>query len=239
MSNTLLPNTYTPCTTQNNVCDIPSPGSYVVAYKSNNNTGNIHFRDTNKSIECNNYIFGDPAANTEKECLIMPFPKSMTSLQFDPNTGLPVASSGYQHCADELSTCDPSKLDSSIGNNPVDILFGTNGKFVYSNIIGPVDCSTTIFGDPAPNSHKVCLWRPSSISPSHGPTPPTPSPTPSPPTPSPSTPSIIIPIFPQPSPSIIPKSKIGLIIGLIVGFVLILIIIIIIIAMSKKKHNKK
>lgn len=231
-TNPIIPDTYTICATEGGTC--PANVPTIVGYTATNDTTDIYFRDTNTPVNCSTSIFNDPAPYVVKKCLKLQFPDSMMKLSYDPASGLPVESLGFKLCSDEGTICDPSKLDPSVGDNPVDIMFGAKGIYEYAQIIGPVSCSTTVFGDPAPHETKKCLWRLSQVSPPSQPPSQPPSPSPGPgPGPGPG------PQQPIPSPGIPPKSKTGLIIGLTVGFIFLIIIIVVIIFMMKKKSKKK
>lgn len=234
MSQTQLPpNTYTFCAKEGSVCPVPSDEPTLIAYKTVDNTGNIYFRGVTGPVDCDSSVFGDPLIGTPKECLKFTYPSSINTLQYDPITGLPVATSGFQVCADEGTICDPAKLNPAVGNTPVDVVFGANDHFNYARISGSIDCTTPIFGETAPEhkGQRVCLWRPAAPIPSA----PAPAPIPPPPSsisPSPITPSPITP--PKPFHT---KSKTGLIITIVIGLVSLVIIIIIIIILFLK-HNR-
>ena len=240
MTKPLIPDTYTACAVEGDVCPVPSNVPTIVGYTTVNEDADIYFRDVKDPIECKTGIFGDPAPFVAKKCLKLPFPEAMLKLAYDPVSGLPVESLGFKHCAHAGAICDPSRLDPSVSNKPVDIMYGAEGKYTYAQIIGPVNCTDTVFGDPAPYKAKKCLWRiPPSTSPITPPTPspPPPTPSPSPPfTPPEPEPPIISP--PKHAPPVPPKSKIGLILGLVFGFILLIIIIVIIIFIMKKKSKK-
>lgn len=217
MAQTILPNTYIKCANENETCKINTLSS--VSYKATDNTGQIYFRDSSVPMMCDNVNFGNPDAGKLKECSTLPVPYSITSLKYDPVTGLPDKSSGFNICAIEGSICNPSLIDTSVNSNtPIDILFGADKNYTYANIIGSIDCMDTVFGDVASNNkgNRVCLWRKStpqnaglstfsltsaklhpSPSPSFPPSsPPPPQPSPPPPQPSPPPPSPFIPIVP-------------------------------------------
>lgn len=232
MSQTQLPpNTYTPCATENTVCPVPSNEPTLIAYKPDISNGDIYFRGVTGPVDCNNTNFGDPEFNTPKQCLKFTYPTSINTLQYDPVTGLPVATSGFQVCADEGYICDPAKLNPAVSNLPVDVIFGANKHYNYARFVGSAECTSTVFGETSQDKgQRQCLWRPAApipLSPSPSPGP-SPGPSPSNITPSPTSP---------PGPSV--KSKTGLIITIIIGLVILIIFIIIIALFLKKEHKNK
>ena len=206
-----LSSAFQQCATENSTCPISSPSA--VAFVATDYTGDIFYRNPTADIVCNTSSFGgDPSLGHSKDCYSLQLPSDVAnpdSTFYDAN-GNP---SNWTVCGPENQTCNP------LGTTPVDILFGSQKKFVYTNAAS-VPCETKIFGDPNPYVPKQCFWRTSSVNPG----PPGPSP-PGPPGPQPPGP---------PSP---PRSRAALYIILAISGIILLIIIIAIIIMLTKKHN--
>uniref|UniRef100_A0A6C0LQE0 Uncharacterized protein n=1 Tax=viral metagenome TaxID=1070528 RepID=A0A6C0LQE0_9ZZZZ len=139
----LLTSAYTKCTDENGICVIPGPDKKSIAYSTKDGQTQINYRNNNQSISCDNSIFGDPVPKTLKMCSVANIPP----ITYD--NGLP---NGFIKCADEGKICDPKN------DRANDILYGANGSFIYANAPNVI-CSTTVFGDPAPNSNKSCYYR--------------------------------------------------------------------------------
>lgn len=144
----------------------------------------------NGPVACSNAVFGDPAPGYGKTCSVgvaaTPAPvlpeKPAPDLPQTPAPGTGVPASWTQ-CATEDNICAFS--------GSAQVRYGTADKFVIKSLTGPVSCSNTVFGDPAPNYGKSCSISSGSADPA-----PTPAPAPinpSTPAPAPSTPSNPVP----------------------------------------------
>ena len=202
--------TYTKCASEGATC--PVTGIESVAYSAIDGAGGIYYRNTNKSLVCNDIPYGgDPAPNHVKQCSSMTIPSDIAnpSATFFDATGNP---NGWTKCASENQICNPNVSE------PVDILFGAQKSFVYANA-NQTPCSSRIFGDPKIDVVKGCYWRKPGIPL----VPVTPGLSP------------IIPVTPSPVPSSNKTLKFTLIgIGSIILLVIIILIIYVIIKRSKK-----
>ena len=208
---------YSQCATENQQCSFTGPMS--IAYTAATTTSPAYYRNAPNGIPCNNTTFGDPSPNNPKQCLISNIPTDIVYV-----SGIPTS---FTKCADEKQTCNPGT------SNPVDILYGANGSYVYANATS-VPCNNTIFGDPSPNNPKACYWRiptQTSLAPPMSPQAPI-APT------QPIAPAPLAPIGPQPSPS--PRKRISTTDIIIIIVVILLVLIMIILAiyfLAKRKRG--
>ncbi|MFC1436296.1 family 78 glycoside hydrolase catalytic domain [Streptacidiphilus sp. N1-3] len=125
---TTLPGSWTPCAAETGTCGFS--GTRTVAFGAR---GQFHYATLTGPVACGNAVFGDPAPGTQKQCYLQPAPP---------------AAGAWQHCADETGTCSFS--------GAATVAFGAGGSFNYATAVGGASCSSTVFGDPAPDVHKVC-----------------------------------------------------------------------------------
>ena len=104
------------------------------------------YRSFENVAACNAAAFGgDPAPNARKTCRFIVAP--------DPIGYLP-ASPHWAECAKEGQVC---RLD---GKRKV--VFGTGSTWVVETFVKDIECTTGVFGDPAPGKVKACrVLRPS------------------------------------------------------------------------------
>jgi hypothetical protein len=57
--------TWTYCATESETCQVPLDGIYRVRYGAN---GRYSYSQVQDQVQCNNYVFGDPAPGTRKTC---------------------------------------------------------------------------------------------------------------------------------------------------------------------------
>jgi hypothetical protein len=176
--------TWTACATEGGTCNVS--GTAEVRY----GTATQYVTKTvTGPVTCSNTVFGDPAPNYGKSCSIATVPAASAMPTPAPATPVPtppVASATWTSCATEGGTCNVS--------GTATVRYGTATAFVTKVVTGPVACSNTVFGDPAPTYGKSCsIASAVTSSPAPTPAPTTPSPSPSPaPTPTPT---------PAPSPA--------------------------------------
>lgn len=161
---------YNFCSAETGTCELSSPRS--VAYAAVDKTGSIFYRNLSGTVNCNDNTFGDPSPGHAKACYAASLPTDFASGQIFDTNGNPTGE--WKNCGTENSgTCNPLQA------NPVDIIYGAAGHYVYANALA-APCGNNIFGDPAPGHVKSCWWRPStSVGPNPapvGPTPPAPIP---------------------------------------------------------------
>jgi hypothetical protein len=165
---------WTVCATEDGTCNVS--GTAEVRY----GTATQYVTKTvTGPVACSNTVFGDPAPGYGKSCSIasvstsspMPAPAPAT-----PAVVTPIVSLTWTPCANEGGTCNVS--------GTATVRYGTATQYVTKTVTGPVACSNTVFGDPAPNYGKTCSIASAvtgSPSPSPSPSPtPTPTPTPAP-----------------------------------------------------------
>jgi len=95
--------------------------------------GRFNYKIATDSISCSTSIFGDPAYGITKAC----FYKTL------------VGPPGYTFCSDEWAVCSFSGTRK--------IAFGIDGSFNYKTFSSPVNCTTSVFGDPAYGFRKACF----------------------------------------------------------------------------------
>lgn len=78
--------------------------------------------------------------------------------------------SGWTACATEGGTCSFT--------GTMQVRYGANGSYVTKTLTGPVQCSNTVFGDPAPKVVKSCSYTAPTASTTPPPTTTTPTPAP-------------------------------------------------------------
>ncbi len=89
------------------------------------------YRNARDGIDCSNHVFGDPAPNVRKVCLI-----------YDP----------WIRCASEGQQCRFS------GNK--EVIYGKNGTWTSGEVHnGGVRCANDVFGDPLPGVVKECRYK--------------------------------------------------------------------------------
>jgi hypothetical protein len=120
-------------------------------------------------VSCSNSVFGDPAPGYAKSC-------SIGTVAISAIPAPTPAPATWAACATEGGTCNVS--------GTAEVRYGTATQYVTKTVTGPVACSNTVFGDPAPDQAKTCsigVTSPLTPSPSPSPSPtPTPTPTPTP-----------------------------------------------------------
>ena len=100
------------------------------------------YRNLENSAQCNASVFGsDPAPGKRKRCRYQAAPSPIGYLPAPP---------AWATCAQEGGTCN---LD---GKHKV--AFGTGSQWVMETFIGGIECSTGVFGDPAPGKRKECRF---------------------------------------------------------------------------------
>ena len=125
--------TWTQCATEGGVCNIP--GSGQVRYGA---SGAYVTQSVTNSIECSNAFFGDPAPGVVKAC------------EYLTETPPPPPTAGWTHCADENGTCNIPGTGQ--------VRYGASGAYVTLSAANSIECSNTIFGDPAPGVAKACEY---------------------------------------------------------------------------------
>lgn len=164
------------------------PGPRSVAYAAVDKTGSIFYRNLSGTVNCNSGTFGDPSPGHTKACYAAVLPSDFVSRQIFDASGNPTE---WKNCATENSgACNPQQ------SQPVDIIYGANGHYVYANAL-EAPCNNSIFGDPSPGHVKNCWWRASIPV---GPIPPAPIP------PAPIPPAPITPIGPPVSCPNVPST---------------------------------
>jgi hypothetical protein len=122
---------WTQCAAENATCSFS--GTRVVRYGANSS---YFYRTATSSIACNNATFGgDPIFGTAKHCDYSSQP---------PNNG-------WTQCASENGTCSFSGIR-AVG-------YGANGSFFYRTATSSIACNNATFGDPIPNTAKVCYYK--------------------------------------------------------------------------------
>jgi len=132
-----LSNVYKFCADDGKQCNITQPSS--VAYKPDNSTAPVIYRNADKSFTCKN-----PEENGGPvKCYTTVIP----SVKYQD--GVPV---DYIKCSDQNSICEPNN-----NNEPANILYGSDGKYNYVSAY-EVECDNQTLGDPNPNVAKKCYW---------------------------------------------------------------------------------
>ncbi len=127
------PSGYTQCAAEGATCAVPGQAAQV-AYGAN---GSFTYKVLSGSVACSNATFGDPAANTVKNCYLAP-------------AGAP--SSDWTKCGGEGQTC------ATVAGQPV--AYGARGAFTYAVADGTTACGTPAFGrDPVFGEAKDCYTR--------------------------------------------------------------------------------
>ena len=100
------------------------------------------YRNLENSAQCTAGVFGsDPAPGKRKRCRYQVAPSPIAYLPAPP---------AWVVCAQEGGTCN---LD---GKRKV--AFGTGSNWVLESFVGGIECSTGVFGDPAPGKRKECRF---------------------------------------------------------------------------------
>jgi hypothetical protein len=137
---------YTLCAPYLGTCEFTG-GPRSVAYTATDTSGKTYYRNPTTSIPCSDIYFGNPSAANDKHCVMTDIPAYTTD-----TSGKPV---GFTWCANDGGTCSPSN-----NNKPADILYGTNGSYVYAHAISlPCDGNVLQGGKGGPGL--ACYWRPS------------------------------------------------------------------------------
>lgn len=99
------------------------------------------YRTYENSTQCNVAAFGDPAPGKRKRCryLVAPAP-----IAYRP------AAPQWVTCAQEGQTCGLS--------GKARVAFGTGSNWVAETFVHGIECSTAVFGDPAPGKRKECRY---------------------------------------------------------------------------------
>jgi hypothetical protein len=171
--------TWNQCATEGGTCNFS--GTSQVRYGTSTR---YVTKSVTGPVACSNAVFGDPAPGYAKTCSVgVPLASTVTP---SPAPAPAPAPGTWTQCATEGGTCNFSGTTS--------VRYGTATAYVTKSVTGPVACSNTVFGDPAPGYGKTCSIGGDPLSsPSTPSTPvttdPTPTPTPTP-SPSPSTPVV-------------------------------------------------
>lgn len=95
---------------------------------------------------CSTSVFGDPAYGVTKHCEVR------ASGFGGWGDGGP-SDGGWTRCADENDRCE-------VSGGRIQVRFGTDGRYVYRDVYGGLDCSIESFGrDPYPGRKKQCEAR--------------------------------------------------------------------------------
>lgn len=113
------------CAPENGECNFS--GEQRVAYGID---GRWTYRNARDGIDCNNRVFGDPAPNQVKICMI-----------YNP----------WVRCAAEGQPCRFQ------GNK--EVVYGKNGTWTSGVYRDGVRCSNEVFGDPLPGVVKECRYK--------------------------------------------------------------------------------
>jgi len=124
--------TWTRCANEDQVCRFT--GTRQIRYGIN---GSYNYQTATGSINCTNVVFGDPAFGADKYC-------DYAQTDSEP----PPAAGEWVRCAAEDQTCYfPGTLQ---------VRYGANGSYAYRTATGSVQCSNSVFGDPAYGADKFC-----------------------------------------------------------------------------------
>lgn len=133
------------CANEGEQCRVPGPAK--VRYGAQ---GRYAFQDANRTIRCNNDVFGDPAPDVAKQC---EYQVGLSGLLggggTDPRP--PVAGIGlpWTACANENGQCN--------FRGPGMLRYGAEGRYAYREAINGLACTNDSFGvDPAPGQVKRC-----------------------------------------------------------------------------------
>ena len=148
---------WTTCAQEGQQCSFS--GTRNVRYGANGSWTVRQISASGGGVQCSNSVFGDPAPGTVKTCQL--------------ETVTTTTTTSWTHCASEGALC------SFTGTRRV--RYGADSRWVtrdISAVSGGVQCSNSVFGDPAPGTRKNCqLAASTTTSPTPSPTP-TPTPTP-------------------------------------------------------------
>lgn len=126
---------WTACATEGGTCNVS--GTAQVRYGT---PSQYVTKTVTGPVSCSNDVFGDPAFNQAKNC-------SISTLVVSPMP-TPAPATGWTACATEGGICNIS--------GTMEVRYGTATQYVTKTVTGPVTCSNSVFGDPAPNAVKAC-----------------------------------------------------------------------------------
>ena len=105
------------------------------------------------NVACNNSTFGDPEFGKGKKCFNRVIPDNILSILNTKSVDVSKDTNWYL-CAGENEICN---IPANITN--VDILYGANGIYTYTNVSKPFTCSYKVLGtDPVPGVPKGCFY---------------------------------------------------------------------------------
>lgn len=127
------------CANEGDVCNVP--GATQVRYGAN---GRYAERNTDRSIGCNNALFGDPSPGLAKQC---EYKTGGSTVAAVIDSG--VAALTWDSCAREGERCN--FRGASI------VRYGVTGRYLYREAANGMPCSVEEFGsDPAYGTNKQC-----------------------------------------------------------------------------------
>jgi hypothetical protein len=119
------------CADENQVCSFSGRGTVFYG------VGNAWIVQSHTDgVNCSNVVFGDPARDRAKSCFVL------------LDSGLP---RGVK-CAEENQRCQFA--------GPATVHYGSGASWVTQGHSGGVNCSNSVFGDPALNRAKACYVEP-------------------------------------------------------------------------------
>jgi parallel beta-helix repeat protein len=134
---------WTTCASEGGYCAFS--GTQEVRYGAN---GYYVYKTLSGGTACTNSVFGDPILGTGKTCALRASTSTSTS-----------TAGTWTFCAVEGGYCPLATVD----GDPVaysgtrEMRYGANGSYIYKTVTGgPIPCSNSYFGDPAPGAAKVC-----------------------------------------------------------------------------------
>jgi hypothetical protein len=133
------------CANQDETCRFK--GQALVRYGAE---GRYTYQVARNRILCDVRDFGsDPAQGVLKQC----------AYTYDLNQRDP-GSRGWTHCARENEYCRVP--------GTARMRYGVDGRYVYRDVTGGVQCSVHVFGDPAKGQHKTCEYQGGGRDPGNG-----------------------------------------------------------------------
>jgi hypothetical protein len=127
--------TWTTCAQEGGFCSFS--GTRTIRYGANSSWVTREINSSGGGVECSNAAFGDPAYGIRKSCQLA--------------EGTSTANTSWTFCSNEYELCAFS------GNRPV--RYGVDDDWVIREITasrGGVQCSNSVFGDPAYGIRKRC-----------------------------------------------------------------------------------
>ncbi|WP_428419927.1 right-handed parallel beta-helix repeat-containing protein [Methylibium sp.] len=137
---------WTSCATEGGTCSFS--GTRSVRYGSST----LYVIKTfSSSVLCANNVFGDPAFGVTKSCWY-DSSDTTTTTAATTTTATTTSSSteSWLQCAKEGQQCTFS--------GTLAVRYGTSTQYVTKTMTGPVNCSNTVFGDPAFGVAKACWY---------------------------------------------------------------------------------